>query len=61
MLEKFIQDLLKQKDEFWSKDRDGAIDNMSDLSELFSEKSTFKRIKPNKKYSEWFAAMKEKI
>ena len=61
MLEKFVQELLKQKQDFWNKDRDGAIDNMSDLAELFSEKSTFKRIKPNKKYSEWFAAMQEKI
>jgi hypothetical protein len=61
MLEKFVQDLLKQKDEYWNKDRGGAIDNMSDLAELFSEKTTFKRIKPNKKYSEWFGAMKEKI
>lgn len=34
---------------------------MNDLSELFSEKTSFKRIKPNKKYSEWFGAMEEKI
>jgi Hereditary spastic paraplegia protein strumpellin len=34
---------------------------MSDLSDLFSEKTKFKKIKANKKYSEWFGAMAEKI
>lgn len=60
-MEKFVKDLLKQKEEFWNKDKEAAVDTMSDLSDLFSEKTKFKKIKANKKYSEWFGAMAEKI
>lgn len=60
-MEAYVKDLLKQKDEFWNTDKTAAYENISDLSDLFSEKTTFKKIKPNKKYSEWFGAMAEKI
>jgi hypothetical protein len=60
-MEKFVKELLKQKEDYWNNDKEAAEDNMNDLSELFSDKTSFKRIKPNKKYSEWFGAMEDKI
>jgi len=60
-MEKYVKALLKQKEDYWNKDKEAAEDNMNDLSELFSEKTSFKRIKANKKYSEWFNTMEDKI
>ena len=60
-MEKFVKELLLEKEKYWNTEKEAAEDNMSDLAHLFSENASFKRIKANKKYSEWFAAMDEKI
>jgi WASH complex subunit strumpellin len=61
MMEIFIAELLKQKADYWNHYKEAAEDNMSDLSDLFSEKTAFKLIKANKQYSDWFSAMEDKI
>lgn len=61
IIEKFVVELLKQKDDYWSQDKEVAEDNMNDLASLFSGETNFKLIKPNKQYSDWFANMEEKI
>jgi WASH complex subunit strumpellin len=37
IMEKYVKELLKQKEDYWNNDKEAAEDNMSDLSELFSE------------------------
>ena len=61
ILEKFVIALLKQKEEYWVNDKEAAEDNMLDLSEYFSGKSSFRLVKANKQYSDWFGSMANKI
>lgn len=61
ILEKIIIQLLFQKDEYWESDRSAAVDNMSDVSDLYSGKTSFKLIKANQQYSDWFGRMRDNI
>ena len=47
IIEGYVIELLKQKYDYWNQEKESAEDNLSDLAHLFSEKSSFKRIKPN--------------
>jgi hypothetical protein len=42
-MEAYVKDLLKQKDEFWNTDKTAAYENISDLSDLFSEKTLLRK------------------
>lgn len=61
ILFKHIRELYAKRDEYWSKDKDSASDNMSDISEYFSEKSSFKNRRANSDYSEYFANLQKQI
>lgn len=61
ILYKHLRALCEKRGDYWDKDREAARDNMSDVSEYFSEKSTFKNRKANSDYSEYFANMMKKI
>lgn len=61
VLYKHLRALIEMRDEYWAKDKSSATDNMSDISEYFSEKSSFKNRKANSDYSEYFGSMQKKI
>ena len=60
-LESIIKQLLDQKDDYWEGNKTHAMDNMSDVSDLYSGQTSFKMIKANKQYSSWFARMRGNI
>lgn len=61
ILYKHLKALCEKRGDYWDKDREAARDNMSDISEYFSEKSSFKNRKANSDYSEYFSTMQKKI
>lgn len=61
ILYKHLKVLIEKRDEYWLKDKEEATNNMSDISEYFSEKSSFKNRRANSDYSEYFAKMQKKI
>lgn len=61
VLYKFLKTLCEKRADYWDKDREAARDNMSDISEYFSEKSSFKNRRANSDYSEYFENMQKKI
>lgn len=61
VLYKFLKTLFEKRADYWDKDREAAKDNMSDISEFFSEKSSFKNRRANSDYSEYFDNMQKKI
>lgn len=61
VLYKHLKTLCEKRADYWDKDKEKARDNMSDISEYFSEKSSFKNRKANSDYSEYFASMQKKI
>jgi len=61
IIESYVKELLKQKYDYWNAEKEGAEDNMSDLANFFSGKTSFKSIKANPQYTSWFEKMKEKI
>lgn len=61
VLIKHLELLCEKRNDYWDKDKEMATDYMSDISEYFSEKNTFKKRKANSSYSEYFADLQKKI
>jgi WASH complex subunit strumpellin len=61
VLYKHLEELCEKRDEYWVKDKESARDNMSDISEYFSEKSSFKNRRANSDYSEYFESLQKQI
>lgn len=61
ILYKHLKVLIETRNEYWINDKTAACDNMSDISEFFSERNNYKNRKANTDYSEYFASMAKKI
>lgn len=61
ILYKHLKALCEKRGDYWDKDREASQNNMSDIAEYFSEKSSFKNRTANSDYSEYFTTMQKKI
>lgn len=61
LLYRYFKDLIDQRDLYWEKHKNRARDNLFDIAEHFSTRSSFKTREANDDYSEYFAKMSKKV